>query len=376
MSKPILAIVTQAIRNDIQQPLKYFSKFRIVHFYHDAPYGDMSRSDFDVVDTRKFMSASDLYRKLVDLRPDIVQGTEPYASRKALMFSRVALKVAKKTNAKYFFPMLENRPTESRFGVIAPLMKRILKSFADEADIVFALNSGARRNLQEVGIDDGKIITFLWGVWGVDTKLFSPKEKGTLPLASLGQGDTNKQSPVILYVGRLVEEKGIAEIIEAHKKICVIKKTKLVFIGRGPMEDVIKAYARSSTNVVVLGAKPQKELPNYFRVATLSIYPSVTTQKWEEQIGTVNLQAMACGTPVVSTLSGAIPEYVPNGKAGLLVPEHNPAELAKACLAIINNPDIAKRYGNFGRELSEQKYDTIKNVAKGEKIIAGLLSLS
>ncbi len=361
----MLAIVTQAIRRDIQEPLKYFSKFRIVHFYFEAPYGDMTQDDFKIVETIQFSSAHDLYQKIVNLKPDIVQGAEPYASRKALVFSRAALKAARKIGAKFIFPMLENRPPQSRFGRLAPLMKKILRSFAQNTDVIFALNSGARRNLRDVGTPDKKIIDFLWGVWGVDTGLFNPHKTGSEPKWEL---------PTILYVGRLVEEKGILDIIEAHKKVCEIKKTQLVFIGQGPMEEAVKAYAVQSKNIKLLGVKPQKELPGYFRVSSVSIYPSLTTPKWEEQIGTVNLQAMACGVPVVSTQSGAIPEYVPNGKVGLLVPENNPAELAKAILAVLNDDQLAKRFSESGRRLTEQKYDTIKNVAKGEQWIEKLLT--
>jgi glycosyltransferase involved in cell wall biosynthesis len=91
--------------------------------------------------------------------------------------------------------------------------------------------------------------------------------------------------------------------------------------------------------------------------------------KWEEQVGTVNMQALACGTPVVSTKSGAIPEYIINGKIGLLAPEKNSQELAKNLLIIINNKKRAKQLSEAGREYALAHYDSKKNIERGEKII-------
>lgn len=367
-SKPILAIVSQAIRRDIHDPLKYFTHFKVIHFYFEAPYGDMDAKDFGgEVETVQFSSARDLYQKLVNIHPKIIQGAEPYASRKALKFSLAAQKAAKAVKAKFIFPMLENRPASARFGFAAPLVRQILKKYAQKADMIFTLNKGAAHNLAEVGINKEKIKPFMWGVWGVDTRLFSPNIKGNEPDWKL---------PTILYVGRLVEEKGIQDIIDAYISVTAITPAQLVFVGQGPMEKEIKKYLAGGdarSKIIYLGPKPQRELPPLFRAATLSVYPSRTTPWWEEQVGTVNLQAMSCGAPIVSTKSGAIPEYVPDGKVGLLVACGAPQELAKAMLAIINNKPLAKRFGEEGRRYALQKYDFRNNVKKGEQWIEKLL---
>lgn len=367
-TKPTLAIVTQAIRRDIHDPLKYFSDFKVVHYYHEAPYGDMAKKDFSgPVKTVHFASSKDLYRKLIALRPNIIQGAEPYASRKALRFSLSAQSAAKKIGAKFIFPMLENRPASSRFGLAASVVKSILRRYAQKSDLIFTLNKGAARNLAEVGISGDKVIPFIWGVWGVDTKLFSPEKDGTEP---------NWKIPTILFVGRLVEEKGIKDIIEAFIKVTAVTPVQLVFVGQGPMEKEVKKYSESGderSKIVHLGVKSQKNIPPLFRAAALSVYPSKTTPKWEEQVGTVNLQAMSCGTPVVSTQSGAIPEYVPDGRVGFLVPEGAPQELAKAMLAIISNNKLAKKFGKEGRRYALQKYNVQSNVKIGEQWIKKLL---
>jgi len=366
--KPVMAIVSQSIRRDNHEPLKYFSLFEVVHFYHEAPYGDMTESDFARgVHAEQFRSPADLKNKLISLRPDVIQGSEPYASRKSLRFAFASQAAAKKVGAKFFFPMLENRPASARFGVKAPLIRSLLKKYARHSDLIFTLNIGAMHNLAEVGIDNSKIVPFLWGVWGVDTKLFTPHKNGQEP---------KWQLPTMLYVGRLVEEKGITDILQALKMVTSIKATQAVFVGQGPMEYEIKKYLGSSddrSGVLYLGQRPQKDLPPLFRAAAMSVYPSRTLPKWEEQVGTVNLQAMSCGAPVVSTQSGAIPEYVPDGKVGFLVPESSPQELAKAMLAILNDQKLAAKFGKAGREYALKNFDVRSNVKKGEQWISKLL---
>ncbi len=364
-SKPVLAIVTEAIRRDVHEPLRHFKKFEIVHFYFKAPYGDMRGKEIKegAVRAVKFNNARHLYQELVNLAPAVIQGAEPYASKKALAFSLAAQKAARKTGAKFVFPMLENRPPSARFGLLAPIVKLVLRYYSQRADLIFVLNSGAQKNLLDVGAKKAKLVRRLWGIWGVDTTLFSPKKNGKEPQWKV---------PVILYVGRLVEEKGIEDILNAYEKVINIVPAHLVFVGTGPMEKEIEKYRagnKGGGKITLLGLRQQVDLPPLFRASTVSIYPSRTVPKWEEQVGTVNMQALACGTPVVSTKSGAIPEYIINGKIGLLAPEKNSQELAKNLLIIINNKKRAKQLSEAGREYALTHYDSKKNIERGEKII-------
>lgn len=367
-SKPVLAFVTEAIRRDIHEPLRHFKDFEIVHFYFKAPYGDIGTKELEggAVRAIKFDNARHLYRKLTRLAPAVIQGAEPYASKKALIFSFAAQKAARKVGAKFIFPMLENRPPHTRFGVLSPLVKLILRLYCKKTDLIFVLNKGAQKNLLDVGVEKKKIVRALWGVWGVDTELFSPQKNGKEP---------KWQIPVILYVGRLVEEKGIADILNAYEKVIDITPAHLVFVGTGPMECEVEKYRagnRKKGKITLLGLRQQTDLPPLFRAATVSVYPSRTVPKWEEQVGTVNLQALACGTPVVSAQSGAIPEYIINGKIGLLVPEKDPSALAKSLLTIINNKKRAKELSRAGRKYALAHYDSRKNIKRGEAIVSKL----
>lgn len=251
MNKPILAMITQSIRMDNLAATKYFQEFEIKHFYHDAPYGDLNPDDLaNVIQWHNF---KDLENKLIELNPDLIQGAEPYASKNALRICLLTMKVAKKLNRPYFFPMLENRPVKARFNPIAGLVvKNILKKYAQNSATIFYLNEGAKRNLQEVGVDEKKLHKALYGIWGVDTAVFRPQ-------FSIFNFKFSKKK-YILFVGRFIEDKGIPYLLTAWKSIKdQFKDIDLVFIGSGELkQDIV------GSQVVNLGQMKNSDLPSFF----------------------------------------------------------------------------------------------------------------
>ncbi len=354
MAKPVLAILTDSIRFDNQHPLKYFKKFEVVHFYHNAPYGDLTRNDLK--DAIKWDDFNDLEKKLLNLKPNIIQGSEPYASKTALRICLLTMKISRALKIPYIFPMFENRPVKAKFGVITgSILKKILANYAKNAALIFYLNNGAKRNLLEVGAEPKKLKRELYGIWGVDKRLFEPKSE-------------NKKNNYILFVGRLDEAKGIPYLLEAWNSI---KKEfpdiEMVFVGSGELGSRVRG-----DKIRYLGAMKTQELPSYFANALFTVYPSVTLPKWEEQVGMVNLQSLACGVPVVTTKSGAIPEYI-SDKVGILVPERDSKALAEAMKKLLENPKLRQKLGEAGRKLVLEKYAAQKNIKKIEKILLGLV---
>lgn len=120
---------------------------------------------------------------------------------------------------------------------------------------------------------------------------------------------------------------------------------------------------------MLVGAVKNRDLPPYFRAASVFVSPSITTRRWEEQVGMTNIQAMACGVPVVSTRSGAIPEYVPDGVAGILVPERQPQALAEAVVRLLCDEDLRRRMGDAGRRYAMAHYHAGDNVRRAEELI-------
>ncbi len=359
MNKSVLAILTESIRYDNHHPLQFFAKIEPVHFYEKAPYGDLKKDDLK--GAVKYDTLKDLEDKLLALKPDIIQGAEPYGSKKQLGLCYVAWRVSRKLKIPLIFGMLENRPVKERFGpVLAPMLKKVLAAYAKQAKMIFYLNSGAKRNLLEGGADPAKLKKLLYGIWGVDTQRFAPNVKCRMQNVEL--------KDTILFAGRLDEAKGLPYLLEAWEMVRQdYPDVQLIVAGKGEMEDIVRGEG-----VTKLGVLPTRDLPALFNSALFTVYPSVTLKRWEEQVGTVNLQSLACGTPVITTKSGAIPEYV-NEKVGILVAERDSKALAEAMKKLLKDRALISRLGENGRQYILENFDAEKTINKVENLLLGLL---
>ena len=132
---------------------------------------------------------------------------------------------------------------------------------------------------------------------------------------------------MVLFVGRLVEIKGVAYLIEAIKKIDAL----LVIAGDGPLRKELERQAADIKNrVLFLGAKPHDELKTIYASSDIFVVPSITIDNGvQEGVPTVIMEAMASGLAVVASDSGGISALVHDGQNGLLCEERNSPKLAK-----------------------------------------------
>lgn len=362
-TRPTLAIVSTDIRRDLVAPMRCFERLHIVHYYRYAPYGDLAPEDMDG-SLLRYTSPRDLFWQLERARPDIVQGVEPFSFR--LLPYQAAISLYTRLRGVPLFAGAHiGRPLHIKYGRLPALLLRVLaQSCLRSTRLFFYLNEGARRNLLWLGVPEAKLVRHMYGTWGIDPDEFTPLRDGREPKW--------QQEPVLLFVGRIHAEKGIFDLLEAYGQIrCLAPAVHLAVIGDGPQRGQVERLVHEKgwhDYVHLLGTVKNRDLPPYFRAATLFVSPAVATRRWEEYVGMTNLQAMACGLPVISTRSGAIPEYVPE-TAGVLVPEHDPEALAAAVLCLL--PDEARRreMGQAGRSHAARHYDARKNVQLAERII-------
>jgi glycosyltransferase involved in cell wall biosynthesis len=150
------------------------------------------------------------------------------------------------------------------------------------------------------------------------------------------------------YVGRLVEEKGLADMVDALSSLP--EEVELLFVGSGPMEQAIERRAAElgrSDSVRIMQSRPLESLPSIMNAIDVLALPSRTTPSWKEQYGRVIIEAHACGTPVIGSTSGAIPDVV--GEGGLVVPERNPGALAEAIETLRRDPARRQAMGCAGK---------------------------
>lgn len=201
---------------------------------------------------------------------------------------------------------------------------------------------------------------------GVDCGRFKPAPKDLTLLSKYGiPNDTLN----ILFVGRLIPEKGVFTLLEAFALLLKnYPYLRLLFVGSGHPK--IKAQIIHRINELKIGSKtkflggiPYSSMPQIHNLADAFCLPSIETKDWAEQFGYSMVEAMACGKPVVSTLSGSIPEIVKNKVAGLLVNQKDSEALRMALETFLADEKTRARFGRAAREWVLQKFEANK-VAK------------
>jgi glycosyltransferase involved in cell wall biosynthesis len=183
----------------------------------------------------------------------------------------------------------------------------------------------------------------------VDADLFCPLDRAA------ARNQLKLEGFLVGYVGRLVEEKGLMDLIDALPLLP--PHVKALFVGSGPFEAQLKERARQlnvSGRAMFLPARPLHTLPELMNALDVLVLPSRTTPSWKEQFGRVIIEAHACQVPVVGSDSGAIPDVI--GGGGLIVPERNPSALAAALNSLASDPAKASSLGRAGRRQVEAQY--------------------
>jgi len=143
---------------------------------------------------------------------------------------------------------------------------------------------------------------------------------------------------VVLFVGRLVEHKGVKDLMEAMTEVRVKDpKTILLIVGYGPLEDYVKAEcARMPENARHIGFVSDRRLQELYSIADLHTMPS-----WDEPYGVVCAEALAVGVPSVVTDTSGCVDLVKNEVNGLIIPPRNPRAIADAIVEVSTDPDLA-----------------------------------
>lgn len=171
---------------------------------------------------------------------------------------------------------------------------------------------------------------------GVDRSIFRPRDRAA-SRARLGLGRDDR---LVVFVGRLTREKGVADLIRAGERV---DNTRFALIGEGPLRSRFDASSSSSERWLTPGALPLPEVAEWMAAADVVTLPS-----WSEGTPNVVLEALASGRPVVATRVGGIPDVVEEGRAGHLVPPRSPEALADALRTALNTTWDPEAISNLG----------------------------
>jgi glycosyltransferase involved in cell wall biosynthesis len=211
------------------------------------------------------------------------------------------------------------------------LLNRFLYPFADR---IVAISGGVREYLvRDRKIPEEKIVT-----------IYNPVDIGRIQKLSQEQADdpwlSNRDKPVVLWVGRIAAVKGLEYLIGAFERVLTEIDARLIIVGEGSEESTIRELVRRKglqENVRFAGF--QSNPYRYMSRSSVFAFPSLS-----EGFGMVLVEAMTCSLPVVSADCVAGPnEILQNGKCGILVPVGDEGALAQAIVTMLTNTELRER---------------------------------
>jgi glycosyltransferase involved in cell wall biosynthesis len=169
------------------------------------------------------------------------------------------------------------------------------------------------------------------------------------------------RGPVIGFVGRLVQEKGLDVLMRALEKLNPETPWSLLLLGSGDYHDKILNWAkhRGWSERVKIKLVNHADVPRYIGAMDMLVAPSQSAKNWREQFGRMLVEAFACGVPVIGSDSGEIPFVI--GDAGKVVPEADVAAWTNAIQELLTNPDLRANLAKRGLERAN-KY-SVRSIA-------------
>jgi phosphatidylinositol alpha-mannosyltransferase len=216
---------------------------------------------------------------------------------------------------------------------------RTLGGYADRLHGRIAVSAAARHFIDRYFPGDYKVIPN-----GVDAERF----RRSVPLARWQDGTRN-----LLFVGRFEPRKGLLDLLKAYR---ILRKTgcqcRLLVVGGGPQEREARRYVatRRLVGVEFLGRVSDDEKTQLFRTADVFVSPATGG----ESFGIVLLEAMAAGAPIVASDIHGYKGVVRRGREGLLVPPHEPKQLAASIARLLREHDLAAEMSAAGIVRAEE----------------------
>jgi starch synthase len=234
----------------------------------------------------------------------------------------------------------------------------IERTAVEAADRVIAVSAQMREDIiAHFAVDPARVVVIHNGI---DPDRFRRTEARDA-LARRGV-----RPPYVLFVGRITDQKGIFHLLEAAPELP--PGVQLVLCASAPDTPEIERRLRDALprhpNTVWIGEMVSvEEVVQLYSHAAVFCCPSVY-----EPFGIINLEAMACETPVVASAVGGITEVVHDGVTGILVPPARPDDLAGAIRRLLDHPEDARAMGRAGRKRVEERFSWASVAERTERV--------
>jgi rhamnosyl/mannosyltransferase len=230
---------------------------------------------------------------------------------------------------------------------IMPFYRPLLHRFLRTADRIIVATSEHIENSPHLRDFRGKceIVPF-----GIDTSRFELNSE----MRAKEQEIRSTHGPnIVLFVGRLIYYKGAEYLIRAMKDV----DGRLLIIGKGPLENQLRSQAADlgiEDKVVFLGSTQEHDMAAYYHSCDVFVLPSIARS---EAFGIVQLEAMACGKPVINTdLPTGVPGVSRNGETGITVPPADPVALSEAINKLLRDSDFRQSCGSNARRRVKEHF--------------------
>jgi glycosyltransferase involved in cell wall biosynthesis len=259
-------------------------------------------------------------------------------------------------------------------GLIALLVCRLIKSSSpllctSHGGDLFGLQGTLPNKLKRLILSHSTAVTVVSrAMFDEVIKLYADRNK--VHIIPMGADLKNRFVPVVttrnndnlLFVGRLVEKKGLRYLI--HALPLILKRHPQVYMriaGDGPEKNRLKRECERlgiSNHVRFLGAIKNELLPAIYQTSDVVVFPSVIADDGDrEGFGLVLLEALGCECAAVTTDLPAMQDIIVNGKTGLVVPQNNIQQIAEKVISLLDDQKLRKSLGREGRRYVLNRYD-------------------
>ena len=227
-----------------------------------------------------------------------------------------------------------------------------------------------RRKDCPIGPVDTSKIRLLYNC--IDTKLFKPIDNYYQMYDKQDFG-IHPNSKVVIFAGRITWEKGVDKLLESLNYInhpdvyLLIVGASINESNNDPYSNQLKRISNKNKDKIrFTGYIDHSELPYLYNMADIAVLPSM----WEEPAGLTMLEAMACGTPVITTRSGGIPEYVGDSAIILNRDDDLPQNIALNIDILLNNRELYMSYSRNGVKRIREMFDSVNYIDKFMEVIS------
>jgi phosphatidyl-myo-inositol dimannoside synthase len=259
------------------------------------------------------------------------------------------------------------------FGLRGKLMGWFKRSALHGADAVTVNSSVTRQAVVDTAGPLPRLETIPMGV------SIAPANPRQQDLArQLRAAHRRGTGPLLLFIGRIVEEKGVADLIHA---VALLRETypdvHAVIVGEGqerPAMQRLADQAGVAAHITFTGWVEPTDIPAYLRAADVFVGPSrAAPDGWVEAQGLTFLEAMANGTPVIATRCGGIMDIVLDGETGLLCDQQDREGIAAAVRRLLDEPQLGRRLTATATERVAQGFSRAASAENFARLFADLL---